>query len=291
MTLIMTTNSEEFKLDFVGIGAPKCATTWIYECTKEHPQICMSLKDQGESSFFRTENFEERIQQYDIFQKEKCKNKLIGAFNVWYLHHSRVASRIKRHNENIKILAVLRDPVQRAYSEYLHYTSLQENKWGGFLEAVQSTDKFTGAGFYYKHLSNYYSSFPEKNILVLLIQEIKEDSRQVIRRVYDFLEVDPNFEPPTLNQKVSPTKLKLTKLGKLVHKCIGQPLTKFKTGKRVKKSHPVRQLYFKFTRLYTQGSSKPPMNKEAEKYLRNLYKDDIKKLEDLINKDLTHWKK
>jgi len=281
---------KEVKIDFVGIGAPKSATTWVYECTREHPQVRMALKDQGESSFFSTDDFEKRIQGYDLFQKKECKDKLMGAFNVWYLHHPQVAARIREHNEDMKILAVLRDPVQRAYSEYLHYTSLQENKWDSFLEAVQKTDKFTEAGFYYKYLKRYYEVFPEENSLIILTQDIKEDSRQVIRKVYDFLEVDSNFEPPTLGQKVSPTKFKLTKLGKLIHKCIGQPLTKFKAGKRLKKSHPVRQLYFKFTRFYTQGSSKPPMSKAAESYLRELYKDDIEKLEELIGKDLSHWK-
>ncbi|MFW6173882.1 MAG: sulfotransferase domain-containing protein, partial [Elusimicrobiota bacterium] len=107
------------KINFVCIGASKCATTWLYECLKKHPEIYIaSPKDSEETAFFRADNFSKKINGYNLFFKEEHEKKLKGNFNVGYLQCEKVAERIASYNPEMKIIVSLRNPIERAYSHY-----------------------------------------------------------------------------------------------------------------------------------------------------------------------------
>ena len=276
-----------FKIDFVGIGAAKCATTWIYECLKEHPEICMSRPK--EANLF-LKDYLNRGKTRESFAK--CRTSQIkGEFSPAYLDQAKVvAPRLRAHNPNIKLIVSLKNPIQRAYSHYLHYTSIRKNDFGSFSEAVKNSSQFTEPGFYYKHLNTYFNFFSREQILVLVLEDTSQGSLQFIQKIYKFLGVDSNFVPKSVSLKVSPTKFKMTFLGKLLHKCLGQPLKKSSWGRRVKNVSFIRRPYLKFAEFYSEDVLKPLMSPETKHYLKSIYRSDIENLEKLINRDLNSWK-
>ncbi|MFW6174036.1 MAG: sulfotransferase domain-containing protein, partial [Elusimicrobiota bacterium] len=153
----------------------------------------------------------------------------------------------------------------------------------------KAKERILGPGFYYKLLKRYYEEFPEENILIIFYSNIKNEPRKVIEKTLDFLEVDPSFEPEYLDRKVAPTKFKSTVPGKLFHS-ISSFLKRSTLGKKIAKSDFVRRCCYKFQDFYTKDKDRTPMNPETRKLLKKIYKEDIEKLEDLINKDLSHWK-
>lgn len=280
-------DKNNFKLDFIGIGAPKCATTWIYECLAEHPQICMSRPK--EANLFSQGPI-------DRESLEKCfkhcqVNQIKGEFSPGYLIKDKIAQRMREHNPAIKLIVSLKNPIKRAHSHYLQGLSLQNKDWESFSDALQKEPEIINYSFYYKNLLKFLRLFPREQFLVLIVEDIKKDPTAFIRQIYSFLEVDSSFEPKKAKIKVSPTAFKLTKFGKLVHKLFGQPLGRFEIGRRIKRYPIVRKNYLKFAEFYAlKKGKKPEMDKKIREKLYNIYQDDINNLERLIGRDLSHWK-
>lgn len=284
-----------FKIDFVGIGAPKCATTWIYECLKEHPQIWMSPKDRKEFSYFflSSENSLDS-KKYKYFLKTWKSGQLRGDFNNAYIITSGIAERIKNHNPDIKILVSLRNPVSRAYSHYLHRYSLTKKDWKPFFQAVKNPEDRRAIiefGFYGKLLQKFFDKFKRENILVLVCENIKKDPLKFIRKVYKFLGVDHSFEPQRAKMNINVTLFKLTKLGNFVHKSITPALKKSLIGWKIHQSPIIRKVFYYFAKWYSPEEKSHNIDDKTQNYLKKVYRKDIEKLEKLIQRDLSIWKK
>jgi len=282
----------DFKIDFVGIGAPKCGTTWIYECLQEHPQLILAPKDQAQIAFFFKNNLEEReIKDYKSYLKRAKKGQLLGDFHVWYLTDERVIERIKKHNANVKILVCLRNPIQRAFSHYHHLKYSQNKDWKSFEQAIKQYYNIINPGFYYKHLKPYFDNFHKHNILVLIYEDIKKDKLKFVQKIYRFLGVDGSFVPPSLDLKINLTQFKLTKFGRFIHKRIATPLLKnTKWAWRLKQSPLIKRLLCEVSENYGKDIKKEVLETETYEKLKQIYASDIKKLEELINRDLGFWK-
>src|SRR3989344_5640213 len=102
-----------FKVDFIGVGAPKCGTTWIAECLAEHPDVCFSWNK--EPHFFnRDREYEKSLDYYRTYFKNCENKKLRGEYTVNYLYFDSAADRIKKHFPGTKIIIALRNPIERA---------------------------------------------------------------------------------------------------------------------------------------------------------------------------------
>ena len=116
-------------INFLGIGAPKCATTWLAACLSDHPQIFMPAKK--EVSFFCAKKkwTGDYFNYVELFKDAKSE-QITGEYSVSYLGAGEItASRIYEFNKNLKLIVVLRDPVRRSFSHY---------KW---LKQIGSIDK------------------------------------------------------------------------------------------------------------------------------------------------------
>ena len=266
-----------FKIDFIGIGAQRCASTWISQCLKEHPQICFSLKK--EASFF---NEEKDLEYYKSYFNH-CSNKSIkGEFSPQYMHPEyaaieKTAKKIKRFFPEIRLIVSLRNPVKRAYSQYF----LERSPGERFLPptfpstfeefVLKNFHNCVKAGFYQTILRPYLDLFPRENILILIYEDIKRGPLKFIQSIYDFLEIDPDFIPPSLNRNFAlPPKQKFIfyftdKLRKYLKRYYSMPLSR--------PSVPY-----------------PPMELETREHLQKVYKDEIRDLEKLMKRDLSFWK-
>ncbi|PIR43012.1 hypothetical protein COV24_05160 [candidate division WWE3 bacterium CG10_big_fil_rev_8_21_14_0_10_32_10] len=292
---------KDFKLDFIGIGAPRSGTTWVYNCLKEHPQIQMSFEK--EISFFNDtggmfhnyidSNYKKGlnwyIKQFPIYNK----NKKFGSFTVFYLYDKKAAQRIKKHFPNTKIIVVLRNPVDRTYSHYWWYKKgyFEIEKSGSFEEAIVNNPEYVERSKYYKYLKRYYKIFGKDKIHVIIFYDIVNRPRKVIRDLYKFLNVDHTYTPLTLRTKVNTakkTKYKLIthtintiKYLRVIH--LGFLIDIFKPTIIYKK---VNEL------LVNRGTEEykyERMKNSTRKMLKKEFLPDIEKLEKLIGRDLGIW--
>jgi hypothetical protein len=297
---------DDLKIDFVGIGATKSGTSWIFRCLKEHPQICGSIEK--ETHFFdRPENYDKGIDYYQSFFKHCTKSGIKGEFTSTYLDtpfEKEVPSHIYEHFPNVKIIVCLRDPIERAYS---HYRTNIYNKgflssYSNFLDASRDR-RLADKGFYYKHLKKYFEVFPRENILVLIYEDLKKNPLRFIQGIYSFLGVDSSFVPQSLNERVGFTGRKIADfkipfLSFALYKIVRR------FNRKSKFFHLIRRTRMRFwykkvivwnRKVKLENNAKPSRKKmvspEVQNKLYEVYKDDIYKLELLLSKDLSHWKK
>ena len=102
--------------DFIGIGAMKAGTTWLYQCLSEHPEIPLPDK---ELNFFGDQDT--WSMGFDWYEKQLESNKNVtGEFSVFYLVHPYVIPRIYNRYPATKLIVCLRNPIDRSFSHYLH---------------------------------------------------------------------------------------------------------------------------------------------------------------------------
>lgn len=291
------------KLDFIGIGAEKAATTWLAACLREHPEVCIPKRK--ELFFFndydphflkvRSYRYQKGISWYKNQFGDCKKGSLKGEITPTYLYEKVAARRIKKHFPDIKILVILRNPAERTFSQYVHDKRLGLIKNISFEEALKKYDAYKVKSLYFEPLSYYFSIFGEESTLVLLVDDIKKNPAKEIKKAYKFLEVgDINFRPSIVNKKVN--RAGKSKLHFLNYLMINAEY--FLRRKRLHFIHQVlEETGLRKLALYlrdinsTRGNAYPRLNKSTKDKLVAGFKPDIEKLEKLIGRRLDSWKK
>jgi hypothetical protein len=180
---------------------------------------------------------------------------------------------------NVKLIAVLRNPVERAYSHYWHNVSQDARNLGlSFEEKLQQRPQILQEGFYFDHLSRYLALFPRSHILILLYDDLKEDPIGFLRQIYEFLGVDPHFRSgiETLNRNAAQGKGYLARSRLLWQ--LGRGLAKaglISVSERLRRANSIGPL--------------PPMKPETRQKLADLYRPKNAQLSAMIGRDLTRW--
>ncbi len=198
------------------LGAAKAGTTSIYNLLRSHPDICMS--DPKEPFFFECE-FEKGLKFYeDKYFSNWNGEKIIGEARHRNLYLPYVPERIHSVNPNPKLIVMLRDPVDRAYSHWWHLFSrgLEDLDFEKAiqldLERIQKGDTIEGdervaeycsiednvkmfrtyvdSGYYTLQLRKYNSLFKKENLLILLFDDLINKPQNLLDRMTDFLDID-----------------------------------------------------------------------------------------------------
>lgn len=185
------------KVNLLIIGAGRSGTTSIYKYLDQHPDVCFSSIK--EIHYFSIEELYKRGEKYyhsfyDHYQGEK----LYASADTYLMMDYQAIEKIKAYNENIKILVMLRDPVDRAYSSYNYsvnygYHDALENfsdciSFEKDIEKVNDLIQRNNLGHlyasqYYKHLSRWLKVFPKENFVFLTTKELKEDPEGLYRKL------------------------------------------------------------------------------------------------------------
>jgi len=304
------------KPNFLIIGAPKAGTTSLYFYLKQHPQIYMCpIK---EPDFFSWEGATEgplttfgRIQlpQYSTDWEAYCAlfkdagdALAIGDVSPTYLYHPKAPERIEKYLPNVKMVAVLRNPVDRAYSEYLMAVRDGIETARSFAEALELGEKraaeggwahwyhYKRIGLYGEQLERYYRLFSKDQIKVFLFEDLQQEPLRVLRDIFTFLGVDPDFVP-NISQKHNPYGVPrfrwlqqwLLRPSKLKNIFLTPIRLTVPEAKR-------KELLIRILRDWNIKSlPRPKLDPELRKQLVEYYRKDIFKLQDLIGRDLSHW--
>lgn len=294
----------KFSIDFMGIGAEKSATTWIADCLRDHPEIF--VPKEKEIYFFNdldphllsVENpkFKKGIGWYRKFFDDADVKQKKGEFSPTYLYSKRTARRIKKFFPDIKIIVSLRNPVERAFSQYLHDKRLGLiHKSVSFEDAFRENSSLEEKSLYYKYLKYYYKFFPKKNILVILYDDIKIKPLKTIRGIYKFLGVrDINFRPESLSTRpLAASSARVGVLNRFLVK--GEYFLKrnrlYFLSDFLEKSR-IREIAHDFSfKINSKRIEKYPLIEGKLKgKMKRFFGTDIEKLENLINRDLSSWR-
>ncbi len=278
-------------VNFVGIGGQKCASTWLYDILEDHPQACLS--SEKELDFFS--NYWDR--GYEWYEsKFHCKSsdrKVVGEVSPSYLCTKEAPVRLKKYNANTKIIVILRNPVERAYSNHKHNVRqgfvLSDNLT--FEAAIKNNSTYVEHGFYGENLSCWLTAFPRDQILVLLFDDILNNAQAVAQNVYQFLDISTDHVSSSLYKKSNesvavsnvPLALFVDKLRQFSRKngLIG--------GWDFLRRIGIRYVY----RLFNQQNvdvAIPKMRSETRQELFEIFRKDIESLESLLNINLDSWK-
>lgn len=188
--------------DFIGLGAQKAGTSWIYSCLYEHPQVCMPVK---EIHFFSRER--NWIKGYEWYEQifEQCPSTVeTGEFATSYLADPLTPQRIYERYPNVKLIASLRNPVDRAYSNYINDIKAGLVPQGTpFEHALQSHPEYLEQGRYATQVRRYLEFFPKDQILLLIYEDCLRQPLAFLREIYKFLEIDTTFVPSMLHKRIN----------------------------------------------------------------------------------------
>jgi Sulfotransferase family len=207
--------------NFLIIGAAKSGTTSLYHYLKQHPEIYMSpLKEprffavEGKTLDFRGPNDDEMsflqmslirksvtdIDTYRALFRGVTDEKAIGEASPLYLYSPEAPARIKHYIPQARLIAILRNPVDRAFSSYLHCVRDRGEPLQDFAQALREEETriedgwgpiwhYKNVGFYSAQLERFFDTFRRDQIKVFLYEDLKEDPVGVLRSTYRFLEV------------------------------------------------------------------------------------------------------
>lgn len=301
--------------NFLIIGAGKAGTTSLYRYLNQHPDVY--LADVKDSEFFAMEgkkpvareedpeslhhhpNAVYDLESYQGLFDDVTTEKAVGEASTIYLYDKYAYTVIKKYVPEVKMIAVFRDPVDRLYSRWLHLVRDDRKPSASFSDALNRQsiwwrrNDLIWEGFYYKHLSKFFEIFDRSQILVKFYDELLGDSVAFTRDMFEFLDVDPNFKPDTTARYNVSGVAK----SKLVNRLIGG---NSKLRKLLKKRMPGALSWMRkqnalqgiVTQLRRRNLKTPPLDPEIRKRLiEEVYKEDILKFQELVNRDLSHWLK
>jgi hypothetical protein len=184
----------------IGIGGVKCATTWLSQCLREHPQIGMA--PHKEIHYFS--NHYNKGEEWYLNHFQKCKQGMVyGEFSTSYLYEANAAERIYDFNSEAKIIVNLRNPVMRLFSHYKHLLRSEQIPQNISVdEAIKLRSELLEYGNYGKYLARYYDCFDKRQIIVVVMENIHRNPRQILNHVYKEIGVDPSYLPSVVNKAI-----------------------------------------------------------------------------------------
>lgn len=293
--------------NFVIIGAQKSASTFLQSCLSEHPD-CFLPK--GETPFFESPDYENSalvdLEKHFENRSEKC----LGIKRPNYIGKPEVPKRILHHLPDAKLIAVLRNPIDRAISAYYHYINggfippvdieIGMHKLlsdSSFVERYKRSTEIIEFGFYYKYLNQYKAYLENNQLLVLLHDDILGEPLQCVQKTYKFLGIDDSFVPESLNsrpQKVmyNLPRLKLLSLRNRFMYTYNKERTRLFPKKMNKFEKIVVKIINKLDTVVLSNflqNKKPKVSLKLKQKLYETYKDDIQLLENFICRKLDIW--
>jgi hypothetical protein len=248
-----------------------------------------------ETGFF-FENYEKGV---DWFSNEYFSHhdgqRAIGEASPENMMHQDIAPRIRKYYPEARLVFILRDPVERIWSNYRFFINVgylpptadfselirdETSRWGG--EMVE-------LGMYRDQLANYAKHFPRDQMKIFLFREFAKDTEQVVRRLFEFIDVDPEADVNTTDRHNESARLTNARFYQILYR-VWAPVKSVLPETAVERlfglRSAVRGLFF--TPGETQ-QDKPSMDEADRDYLSRIYATPNARLEEWLGRDLSHW--
>jgi Sulfotransferase domain len=191
------------RLDFIVPGAQKSGTTALHYFLSQHPQI--ALPDQQELHFFDDEEIFSRSADYEILHRHFrpiARSTMAGEVTPSYLYWKSAIERIHAYNPRIKLLVVLRNPIDRAFAHW-NMQRFKDREPLDFLAALKEEPRrsaqslaiesrrfsYVDRGFYSAQLERVFKFFPRGQLMVVKFEEFRDRKQETLDTIFDFLGV------------------------------------------------------------------------------------------------------
>lgn len=291
--------------NFLIIGAAKSGTTSLYHYLKQHHQVYVSpIKEteffafEGDEVEFLGSGFKQSpsityIEDYlSLFEGVKNETA-IGEASPVYLYNTKAIERIEHYIPDVKLIAILRNPVNRAYSQFLHNIRDGHEPIAEFDKALGAEESriennwlwgyhYIRAGFYYNQLEPYFKRFRRRQLRVYLYEDLRSRPLHLLRDLLGFLEVDDSFKPD-VSMKHNVSGLPKSRF---LHRFLTKPNWVKDRLKVVLPKDMRKRIKHK---IRNRNLLKIQMPETIRCHLIQMYRDDISKLQGLIQRDLSQW--
>jgi len=279
--------------NFFVVGAPKAGTTSLYEYLKQIPEVYVSPNKEPHyfsvyyPSMFNKKPIRDKAKYVDLFKNVK-KEKAVGEFSVLYLADPEVPKKIKKEIPNAKIIIIIRNPIERAFSNFLGRTNLGLEHQS-FIDRIAEDKQLIKknihgepyvleSGFYSRHIKRYNDVFGSKQVKVIIFEEFFKDPSTIVKKILEFLEIksDVNQIDFKIHNSFSPPKNRLAKiiLSSNLVKSIAIEVIPQSLRWKIRKN------------ILTNQIEKPKMTDNEKDILKEIYRDDVKELQKLLGKKL-----
>ena len=273
----------------IGIGAQKCASSWIHSVAGSHPQVGVSAdKELDFFSYF----FDRGYRWYESHFDRSDAGALMFESSPSYFHDPRAPARAHAYNPDLKVVLLLRDPVKRAFSNHLHEIIKGHIDPVDFETGMMNNPSYVEQSLYATHLARWREVFLADQMLVLFAEEISADAGASARRLFRFLGVDADFDSAILHERRNESdraRLPWLRGGLraggdwMRRRGLESVLAQIKTTapvSRILKANSVQV-----------GKEIPPMRPQTVEGLRDLFADEMARLRDMLGRDCLPWEK
>lgn len=292
--------------NFIVAGFPKCGSTALHYYLNEHPQIFMPK--QKELHFFTSHILAvqnqgpgdkeiKKTQIKTLKDYKKCYSNVdgeiaIGDASPSYVNYPSEHETIKRDLNDPKVIVLVRDPIKRAYSNYLHLVRTHRETFG-FYEALQKESerkKLNYSDFWYYAFNSLYAEKIKRikttfsDVMVITQEELSADTASTMTKVFDFLNVDSKFIPANIDKRYNPGgTYKSNTVTKLIFK-----ENSVKTAIKKVFPVPVWMKHIKQNVIEKYKTETPDIDANAENLLLEVFRKDVHNLKTL-GVDVSNW--
>jgi hypothetical protein len=287
--------------DFLVIGAYKSGTTALHHHLRAHPGLFLPERKEpnhfafaGDTAPFTHPAAAGSVRDrssYDALFAGAPAGSVIGEVSPAYLAVPGSCDRIRAALPAVRLVAVLRNPVERAYSDFLMYRRDGTEPEPAFLHALERqsardaatdpTSRYVSTGFYAQQLEPYLQAFPRERLHLLLHEDLRDDREPTLAGLFEFLGVDPDValdEQPPANVSGEPGSAGL-RLAYAVRRRVRDHL------RPVIPAGLKRRVDAQLERRLVRA----PMPPDARARLIDTYREDVLRLAAILDRDLTSW--
>jgi hypothetical protein len=267
---------------FIVLGGHKCGTSSLHAYLKQHPEIVMP-RIKGQDILNRPRL---TIEDYRNSYESPTRESVFGEVSSVYLQSERACQSIKKNFPNAKLLAILRNPADRAFSNYNVLSRAKKNQLR-LQDIIQNqSNPLLKKGLYYRNIKRYLENFKEEQVRILLFDTLVANKKLFFSSLFEFVGVNRDFLPDTSlvvrkggesqkgTQTISSNSL-LRAIARMAVKPFTNQEQRYLLGKKID------NLFIK----------KQYLSIDLRNSLIEYYSEDILKTQELLNIDLSHWLK
>lgn len=286
-------------LDFVYVGTPRAGSNWLAAVLNEHREVW--IPHNKELHFFNDRSVQSFEYKYprgiEFYRKqfsEAPPDAKLGELSPFYYLDPNAAFRIYTDFPNVRIIAMLRNPVDMLYSLYLLIRN-REPREDTFEKEIANNPQLVDLGFYHRLLTPYFDRFPREHLFIRIFEPFFEDEEDSCREFFRFLDIDENFRSSFLGKRVNAS----TEARSLLKPYVRGPLIRlfntkaFTPAKRLIQRLKIDELKMDFKAIdksHETKPSKPALESGTRQWLMAQFEPDMCRLEELLGVNLDIWR-
>jgi hypothetical protein len=293
---------------FLIIGPPKCASTTLHYYLGQHPDVYVPAVK--ETNFF-THDYYKGLNFYSKYFSDASSAQAIGEATPSYFFLPFALDRIKKDLPNAKLIVLLRNPIDRAFSHWLMFKESGVEKksfreaidinikqlsefnfegeegaklWDDRRSTINDTEKweriYLQPGLYAENIKQLYAKFDRTQIKIIFLEDLKNHFNETLESLFEFIGVDKHFHVTDKEQKNFYFNKKYFRL---IQSVIG-----FNAAKSISSILP-ENIKSVFKQKQHAVKAVPKITVEDRMFLQDFYRPDIKELESILNRDMSGW--